>query len=376
MLYISRMLKLNHRTSTSSLLNRKLAPLWLAAISALTANNVFTQAPGAHREQLVQRVLQQLHHEAYDSALTACAMIRRQWPDDPTADVLQMSLYQTQMRNFRVRLHEAAFDSLSKNAVRLAEKKIKAHPSAEMFFMQGSARGLQALYRFQQGEWSAALRDAAVALHAMNRALQKDESFVDATLTIGLYKYWKSQKLGFGIDLYAHERQEAFVIIEQVWKHGRYSTVEGALTLQNVLLYSRENHQALEVNEWLHERYPTHPSVLYHRALLMERLQRPAAALALWEKLIHRINTSPWQSHTLLAECYLHCAQLGEALRLAGANGDHPSQKIGEALQLAAWHAERRDKARELESIFQRFDEIAGEIKKMQKNLAGSQLGN
>jgi len=345
----------------------------LAVIWALTASSVFAQT---RREQLVQRVLQQIHHEAYDSALAACALIRHEWPDDPTADVLQMSLYQTRMRNYRVRLHEAEFDSLSKNAVKLAEKKIKAQPTAEMFFMQGSARGLQALYRFQQGEWSAALRDAAVALHAMNRALQKDESFVDATLTIGLYKYWKSQKLGFGVDLYAHEREEAFVIIEQVWKHGRYSSVEAALTLQNALLYSRENHKALAVNDWLHERYPAHPSVLYHRALLMERLQRPAEALALWEKLIHRINASPWQSHTLLAECYLHCAQLGEALRLAGANGDHASQKIGEALQLAAWHAERRNKTLELESIFQKFDDINGEIKKMQKDQARSQSGN
>ena len=369
MLYIGKMIKLQHRTSTSSRLNRRLAPLWLAAMSALTASRVLTQTPDAHREQLVQRVLQQLHHEAYDSALSACAMIRRQWPDDPTADVLQMSLYQTQMRNYRVRLYEAAFDSLSKNAVKLADKKIKEHPTAEMFFMQGSARGLQALYRFQQGEWSAALRDAAVALHAMNRALQKDESFVDASLTIGLYKYWKSQKLGFGVDLYAHEREEAFVIIEQVWKHGRYSSVEAALTLQNVLLYSHKDQKALEVNDWLRERYPTHPSVLYHRALLMERSQRPAEALVLWEELIQRLNTSRWQSHTFLAECYLHCAQLGETLRLTHKNNDHSPQKISAALQLAAWHAERRQKTLELESIFHQFDKVEAEIKELQKAL-------
>jgi tetratricopeptide (TPR) repeat protein len=356
-------------------LNRRLASQWLTAISTLTASSVFTQSPGAQREQLVHRVLQQLHHEAYDSALTACAMIRHQWPDDPTADVLQTSVYQTQMRNFRVRLREAEFDSLSKNAVKLAEKKIKEHPTAEMFYMQGSARGLQALYRFQQGEWSAALRDAAVALHVMNRALQKDESFVDPRLMIGLYKYWKSQKLGFGVDLYAHERQEAFVIIEQVWKQGRYSSVEAALTLQNVLLYSREIQKALEVNDWLHERYPAHPSVLYHRALLMERLQRPAEALALWEKLIQRIKTSPWPSHTFLAECYLHCAHLGEALRLAQASGNHAPQKISEALQLAAWHAERRNKTIELESIFQKFDDVEAEIKKMQKDRASNVSG-
>jgi len=355
-----------------TLLNRRLAPTCLAVISALTASSVFAQT---HREQLVQRALQQIHHEAYDSALAACALIRREWPDDPTADVLQMSLYQTQMRNYRVRLHEAAFDSLSKNAVKLAEKKIKTHPTAEMFYMQGSARGLQALYRFQQGEWSPALRDAAVALHAMNRALQKDESFVDASLTIGLYKYWKSQKLGFGVDLYAHERQEAFVIIEQVWKHGCYSSVEAALTLQNILLYSHENQKALEVNGWLYERYAAHPSVLYHRALLMERLQRPAEALALWEKLIQRINASPWQSHTLLAECYLHCAQLSQALRQTPANDTPVAQKISETLQLAAWHVERRQKTLELESIFQKFDDVAAEIKKLRKDHAKNAAG-
>jgi tetratricopeptide (TPR) repeat protein len=357
-------------------LNKRFAPQSLAAISVLTASSVFAQIPDANREQLVHRVLHQLHREAYDSALTACGVIRREWPDDPTADVLQTSIYQAQMRNYRVRLREAEFDSLIRNAVKLADKKIKEHPTAEMFFMQGSARGLQAMYRFHQGEWSAALRDAAVALHVMNRALQKDKSFVDPGLMIGLYKYWKSQKLGFGVDLYGHERREAFVIIEQVWKHGRYSSVEAALTLQNILLYSHETEKALEVNDWLHERYPSHPSVLYHGALLMERLERPTEALAFWEKLIQRINTSPWQSHTFLAECYLHCALLGEALRLAQASDHHSPQKISEALQLAAWHAERRNKALELESIFQKFDEVEAEIKRMQKELATNASGH
>lgn len=337
---------------------------WLAVMATLTSNSVFTQPSEAQREQLVCHMLQQLHHEVYDSAFAACAWIRRHWPDDPTADVLQMNLYQTQMRNYRVRQREAEFDSLGKNAIHLAEKKIKEHPTAEMYFMQGSARGLHALYRFHQGDWSAALRDAAVALHSMNRALQKDENFVDPSLTIGLYKYWKSQKLGFGFDLYARDREEAFVLIERVWKQGRYSSVEAALTLQNVLLYNREHHRALEVNDWLHERFPTHPSVLYHRALLLERLQRPAEALALWEKLVRHLEASPWQSHTYLAECYLHCAQL---LHSNPVNGSQTETKFSEALQRAVWHAERRNKAMELESIFQKFEDVEAEIKKLQK---------
>lgn len=365
------MIPWQQRTPASTPLNKSPFMRCLAVTSVLAAGSVWAQS-GAPREQLIECVLRQLHHEAYDSALTSCAAIRRRWPDDPTAAILQMNIYQAQMRNYRVRIHETEFDSLSETAVALAEQKLKKNPTAEMFFMHGSARGLQALYRFQQGEWSAALKDAAVALHSMNRALQKDPAFVDPSLTIGLYKYWKSQKLGFGIDLYAHERREAFVLIEQVWKQGRYSAVEAAITLQNILLYSREYQKALEVNDWLHDRYPAHPSVLYHRALLMERLQRPAKALAHWETLISRIRAFPIQSHTLLAECYLHCAQLEPA----DASDNHAPQKIATALQLAAWHAERRNKALELESIFQKFDDIAGEIKRMQKDQMRRQSGN
>lgn len=363
MIYIEKMIPLQQRTPASSPLTKSPLMRWLAVTSVLAANSIWAQ-PGAHREQLIENVLRQLHHEAYDSAFSACGAIQRQWPDDPTAAILQMNIYQAQMRNYRVRIHEMEFDSLSQAAVALAEQKLKKNPTAEMFFMHGSARGLQALYRFQQGEWSAAFKDAAVALHSMNRALQKDPTFVDPGLTIGLYKYWKSQKLGFGIDLYAHERQEAFVLIEQVWKQGRYSSVEAAITLQNILLYSREYQKALEVNDWLHQRYPTHPSVLYHRALLLERLQRPGEALTQWETLISRIRAFPIQSHTLLAECYLHCAQLEPA----PVSGQQTPQKAATALQLAAWHAERRNKDFELESIFQKFEEIVREIKKLQQD--------
>jgi hypothetical protein len=160
-----------------------------------------TSEPEHQRERLVELVLQHLYTEEYDSALAACSHINQLWPDDPIAGILQSSIYQTQMRIYRVRIYEVEFDSLIESAMKLSDLQMRKNPTAEMLFMQGTIRGMQAFHRFKQGHWSKALKDAVFALHFMNRAFEKDATFADPKLSLGLYEFWKSQKLDFGFGI-------------------------------------------------------------------------------------------------------------------------------------------------------------------------------
>jgi hypothetical protein len=126
--------------------------------------------------------------------------------------------------------------------------------------------------------------------------------------------------------------------------------VEAAYSLQTLHYLEREPGRALEVNEWLHARFPGNPVGLYHRALILERLHRGEDALGVWDRLVERIQTSGRVSEGFLAECEL---QRSRGLAQAGRT---PEAKL--ALGQASFHARRRNPSEELEGPFVPFDDI------------------
>jgi len=184
---------------------------------------------------------------------------------------------------------------------------------------------------------------------------------VDPLLPLGLHDYWKSRKLGLGIGLFRGSRQRAAVRMERVFGEGRYLRVESAYSLATVHLLERRFDSALEVNAWLHERFPSNPVCLYHRALILEGLERNAEALAVWEQLTERLVSSGRSSHGFLAECLLHRARLHAFL---GAE-----ERARETLHEAAVHALSRRPESELDGPFGGFDSVRDEIGRLQRRL-------
>jgi tetratricopeptide (TPR) repeat protein len=121
----------------------------------------------------------------------------------------------------------------------------------------------------------------------------------------------------------------------------------------------RDYARALEINAWLHERFPDNPIGLYHRALILEKLDRPQEALAVWEKLIARIQAFQKPSDGFLAECHWRRAQIYVL--------EKDSAKSAAELRLASQHIQQRDEAEELEGPLVSFQEIKKAIGPMQK---------
>ncbi len=328
-------------------------------------SGVFAQS-NEMREQLIRRSLDQLHEEQYDSALVNCAILRRLWPEDPAGYLNAANIYQTMMRDYRVRLFEAQFDSLIERGVHLAERQSRRKSTAENLFALGSARGYQALHRFRRGEWAQAFRDAVIALNAMDRALARDPDFIDPALALALYEYWKSVKLDFGLGIFSRKRELALGLLEKVWKHGRYVSVEAAYSLQTIHLQKGDYVRALEINTWLYQRFPRNPVCLYHRALILEKLERHREALEIWEKLMARIHEFRKASDGFLAECHLHRAWLYE--KMNEMTTDEAGQRpVETALKLAAIHARQRDAAAEMQGPLESFEAVNREIARMLK---------
>lgn len=336
---------------------------WLS-VFFLAVPVVWAQAD-AHRMSLIQRSLEQLHLERFDSALAVCVELRHSWPQDPAGYLLAAGVYQTMMRDYRLRLFEARFDSLIQSAVALADKQVRAEASAERLFMLGTGRGYRGLHRFRCGEWAAGFRDAVLALKAMERALQYDATLVDPYLALGVYEYWKIAKLNFAAGMFADKREQAIAELESVRQHGRYVAVDAAYSLQTIYIHEKNYTQALEINDWLLQRFPQNVSALYHRGLILEKLDRVAEALAVWEMVISRIRAFIQASDGYLAECYLHRAQLSERLPAPSAGG--ANERVILALQHARSHARQRVAEKELEGPLASFREIKKAIDQMVK---------
>ncbi len=326
--------------------------------------NVSAQTPEAPA-LLLQRAFDQLHHEQYDSALATCAELRRLQPEDPSGYVMAGGVYQAMMRLYRVRLFEAELDSLSRLAEKLAQKQTRKSGSAEAWFLLGSAKGSFALQRFHRGEWAPALQDVVLALHAMKEAMKRDKDFMDPALMLGLYEYWKSKKLGMGTGLFSGSRKDALRLLEQVQAKARYVRLDAKFTLQDLYMHEGEYERALAINEELYAQLPEHPSVLQHRAVLLEKVRREEEALPVWEKLYERLSAFRRPSYAFLAECRLHRARILESMKAE-------ELQILAAVESAATNMRQCDRKLEMSGPFENFDELSKAIQEMQRKHAAA----
>ena len=333
----------------------------LVALS--TAASAAAGEEAAPREALVRRALDELHRERFEKALATAAELRRRFPADPAGPLTEANVYQTLMRDYRLRDHEPEFMAALAEARRLSDAAVRSHPDAEAYFARASARGYVAIHDYRCGRWLPALAHGLHCLGDMNQAVKLDPGFVDPQLALALHDYWKSRRLGL---FFGGRRSGAIARMETVWKEGRYLSVEAAYGLTTVLLLDGALDRALEVSDWLHARFPDNPVHLYYRARVLEGLGRPADALGSWDRLVERLLASGRISHGFLAECHLRRARL---LALAGA-GASSQEDATAALRLARQHASARDPRLEMEGPLEGFEKIEEEIARLEGTLA------
>ncbi|MFI4943502.1 MAG: hypothetical protein ACHP85_09570 [Burkholderiales bacterium] len=320
----------------------------------------------ASRTALVRRALDELHHERFEASLRTAAELRERFPADAAGRLSEANVYQTMMRDYRVRDHEAEFQAALQDSRRLADVEVLSRPSAEAFFARGTAQGYVAIHDSRCGRWLAALKHGLRCLGDMELASRLDATFVDPQLPAALHDYWKSRKLGF---LFGGRRAGAIARMELVWREGRYLTVEAAYSLSAVLQGEGQLERALAVNDWLYERFPENPVCLYHRARILEGLDRGAEALQTWDQLVARLVASGRVSHGFLAECHLRRARLLEALQGTGADSEG---QAAAALALASDHARERDPRLEMDGPFEEFDAVREAIVRLEASWATS----
>ena len=304
----------------------------------------------AGRDNLVRQVLATLHEGLFEEALRTSARLRDLYPQDPAGALGAANVYQTMMRDFRVRTFEREFGAMLAEAQTLSSRSFEQRPSSEAAFARGTARLYQAVHRFTRGERAGAFLDAVAGMRDMRRAAEQDATSVDPLLAMAVHDYWKAEHLGLGIGLFSGGRKLAVERLQIVQARGRFLRVEASYALEMIHLKEGRFASALALNDTLLAQFPDNPVALYHRALSLEGLLRRDDALDVWDRLVARLHAFPHQSDGFLAECHLRRAQLFQA------TGQIAESRA--ALARATGHICRRDAAKEMEGPLVRTESI------------------
>ncbi len=351
------------------ILKPKRAPFEIARLKIIIGSFLFLVINDAHsspesREALIKTTLDQFHGGEYDSALANCKTLKEADPNDLAGYVLEVGVYQGIMRYYRVRHFEPVFDSLLTETIKLGKKNVRRNSPAEQQFLYGSALGYQALHRFAQGEWSAALKDALQAKSTVENALRFDKKFADPWLMLGIYEHGKSKILSMGIGLFSGKKDAAIKMLERAQKDGLYTSTDAALALLGVYRDTKNYRKGLAICEELNQKYPGHASVLYNRAVFLQHLKRFNEAEENWRMLIEKLESFQYVSNAFLAECRLNIARIHAEMAKTNGVRNHGDQ-IRTELTLALAASEKFDPERELAGTREKADEVKTATEKM-----------
>ncbi len=262
--------------------------------------------------QMYQQTIDKYHNEEFDEAIEIATRIRQEYPDEPAGAFGLLFTYQIIMRNYRVKLYEAKFDSLLNLAIKLSQNAKKRNKKdGRNYFYLGCAYGSRSMFYAQQGEWLNAFKYGSKVLQNFNRAVAYSPDFYDAYYGLGLYKYWLGAKSNFlrFLPFAKDNRLEGLEQMKIALEKGRFMKIDAMYGLYAAYYNEGEFEKALELSDQLYTMFPNNPSLLYRRGRIFQDLEKWNEAIKTFEKLQNILKTTTLQSLSYQIECLYQIAK-------------------------------------------------------------------
>jgi tetratricopeptide (TPR) repeat protein len=185
------------------------------------------------------------------------------------------------------------FQRLIKTGEQLAEDRLKTneHDIAAMYYL-GMAKNTLAGYEATvKRTFSSALKNGTKGVKWHRKAVELDPTFIDAKLSIGLYKYILGS-LPFYVKVLLFfsgttgSKKEGTQLLEEVYTRGTNSQVEAGAVL--MVLYERQKrfHDALTIADHLLSRYPQNYLFRLEKANLLSDVNQLQEGLSILKSLL------------------------------------------------------------------------------------------
>ncbi|MBI4877170.1 MAG: hypothetical protein HY822_21255 [Acidobacteria bacterium] len=320
-------------------------PRWMACLAALSGLAWAQRSPlPPDRLEKVRGVLDAVYRLEYKTAEERSREMMAQWPEDPAGYVylarvfwqellfaeraLTLQRYSqpdffSERPRYKAAMDPAAerrFRAASGEAIRRAREFAQRRPrDPAALYLLGAAYQNEASFQISlNNAWLTAVQAGNPAHRAHRRLLGLDASYGDARLVTGIYSYsaasipwsirWIALLLG-----YQGSKEKGREDLEAAASRGTIVAADAATVL--VLVYCLEKRFELAIRklEEMRRWYPENYLVDLDLAGLRLRLGEPAAAVALYQEALHRMDAGGGRRARI--EKSIVCNYLGVAYR-------------------------------------------------------------
>ena len=189
---------------------------------------------------------------------------------------------------------EAFYEGIAKSQEN-AEKYLEAHPGdQEARYYLGSCHGALGVFAFTiERGYRKALRHGRETYRIQRSIVDEDPDFIDAYMTLGSYEYvvgnlpwyikWFATLAG-----YRGSEARGFDYLSRAAREGYFVKDDARLLLMVMYVREDENEYALEVAQQLHRRYPENYLLHLNQAQILERMDEPVRAAAMYAAVAER----------------------------------------------------------------------------------------
>lgn len=251
--------------------------------------------------------------QEYQAADSVFRHLTEQFPDHPAGYLYQAGLRQTIAVDYQEELKRDGFDSLLTLGLRKAEVWTKQYPNSPWGnFFQGTALGYESYASAFRGDWFRAVRKALTSVKEFRSSLERDSSLLDPYAGIGTYLYWKSRKTEFlnWIPLIHDERDEGMRLLSICADRGDLNSTTAISLLVSLHLDRGDVRSAEVYARRAVARYPTNRIFQWGLAAALEKGEKRAEAIAVYESLFRSITTDPRGSAYNELVCRLNLVRL------------------------------------------------------------------
>jgi len=315
-------------------------------------------------EILINRGLCFTYSGQYKEAEKIYKQLINLYPQNPAGYYYLAALYQTIMRNYRVRDFEPQFEKFIDLAIEIAEKSLENKGDNAVGYMYlGNARGHRGVHRINQQKFFRGFVDGLKGASYLEKAIELDPTLYDAYYGAGIYNYWRSakSKCFWFLPFISDNRQKGIDAINLSIERGKHSEIEGKYALAPIYYNEKNSERAYQLIQQLCRLFPDNPASMYMKGLIEEKQGKWKKAQQTFQQLLSHLLASEYKSFGYQAEChyriafYLH--KQGEF------------QKAIKECEIALALGEQRDESKELEDALSSTEDILKEARKLREEL-------
>jgi hypothetical protein len=253
-----------------------------------------------------------LFNDHFDAVDSLYDVYISDYPGDPAGYLFKAAALMGEMADREENLYPDTFKTLLDSVETLIAQQLDSCSSetgAWMYLYSGHARAYRSLWESRFGSFISAVKNGFAARSEYDKGFKADSTLYDLYLGLGSYHYWKSAKGGLlrFFRILKNERDKGLRELHLAADSSLLSQELARSALIWVLLDKKEYDSVISIASDFVSKYPDGKSFLWPLATACYKDKNYKRALATYQKLRERLETTPGNLYNLIECDYYLC---------------------------------------------------------------------